>query len=176
MCKAGGGASWAPPVYTLRCTAKLLRRLGPPSEGASEPPSNHLGDWYATLVHAPRMQLVLMVSERSLLPLVVPAREAATLPERAPSALAEVLLRLGVLPPVVEREVAAMAGAKIGRTANRRVLGSMNDFVAMMRSHPWPPSLTALSLELAAAPCGPIGMASPDDLTRELLADPAQLA
>ncbi|MFO0585537.1 MAG: hypothetical protein U0229_24915 [Anaeromyxobacter sp.] len=162
-------------MYTLRCTAKLLRRLGPPSQGASEPPSNLLGDWYATLVHAPRMQLVLMVSERSLLPILVPAREAATLTERSPGALAEVLLRLGVLPSVIEREVAAMAQATIGRTANRRVLGSMNDFVAMMRSHPWPPpSLTALSIWLAAAPCGPIGMASPDDLTRELLADPAR--
>jgi len=157
-------------VYTLRCTAKLLRRLGPPLDGSPELPTNRLGDWYATLVHAPRMQLVLMVSERSLLPLVVPAREASTLLERAPTVLAEVLLQLGVRPTVIEHEIAAMAGASIGRTAKRRVLGSMNDFLGMMRSHPWPPSsLTALSLELAEAPCGPIGMMSPDDLTRELL-------
>jgi hypothetical protein len=164
-------------MFTLRCTAKLLRRLGPPTEGSAAPPTNRLGDWYATLVHAPRAQLVLMVSERSLLPVVVPAREASTLLERAPPALADVLLHLGVRPTVIEHEMAAMAGASIGRTANRRVLGSMNDFLGMMRSHPWPPSsLTALSLELAAAPCGPIGMMSPDDLTRELMADLAERA
>ena len=160
-------------MYTLRCTSKLLARLGPPTEVTPEPPSNALGDWYATLVHAPRLQVVLMVSERSLLPLVVPAREAATFLERAPRALAEVLLGLGVRSSVIEREVRAMAGPRIGRTANRQVLGSMNDFLRMMRSHPWPPSsLAAVSLELAKAPCGPIGMASPDDLTRELLTDP----
>ncbi len=158
-------------MYTLRCTAKLLKRFGLPVQGAGELPTNRLGDWYATLVHAPRMQLVLMVSERTLLPVVVPAREAPTILERAPTALADVLLRLGVRPALIEPELAAMAGASIGRTANRRVLGSMNDFLRMMRSHHWPPSsLTALSVELAAAPCGPVGMASPDDLTRELMA------
>ena len=157
-------------MYTLRCTAKLLRRLGPPAMGPAEPPTNRLGDWYATLVHAPRVQLVLMVSERSLLPILLPAREASTLLERAPMALAEVLLQLGVRPTVIEHELTAMAGGAVGRTANRRVLGSMGDFLGMMRSHPWPPpSLTALSLKLAEAPCGPIGMRSPDDLTRELL-------
>lgn len=158
-------------MYTLRCTAKLLKRLGPPVEGASEPPTNRLGDWYATLVHAPRMQLVLMVSERTLLPLVVPAREASTFLERAPTALSEALFRLGVRPAAIEEELAAMARASIGRTVNRRVLGSMNDFLRMMRSHPWPPpSLTELALWLAESPCGPIGMASPDDLTRKIFA------
>lgn len=161
-------------MYTLRCTAKLLKRLGPSVEGAGEPPTNRLGDWYATLVHAPRMQLVLMVSERTLLPLVVPAREASTFLERAPAALADVLLRLDVRPAVIEQEVAAMVGGSIGRTASRRVLGTMNDFLGMMRSHPWPPpSLTELALWLAESPCGPIGMASPDDLTRDLPAGSA---
>lgn len=74
-------------MYTHRCTAKLLRRLGPPAVGPANQPLTRLGDWYATLVHAPRMQLVLMVSERSLLPILLPAREASTLLERAPMAL-----------------------------------------------------------------------------------------
>lgn len=158
-------------MYTLRCTAKLLARLGPLTEAAREEPTTALGDWYATLVHAPRMQVVLLVSERTLMPLVVPAREARTLVKRVPLALARALAELGVASPAIEREVEAMAGPHIGKTASRRVLGSMNDFLRMMRFHPWPPrSLTALSLELAEAPCGPIGMQSPDDVTRELFA------
>lgn len=158
-------------VYTLRCTGKLLARLGPVTEVAREPPTTVLGDWYGTLVHAPGMQLVLLVSERTLFPLVVPAREARTLAERFPLALGRALAQLGVSPAAIEREVQAMADPRIGKTARRTVLGSMNDFQRMMPAHPWPPrSLTTLSLELAEAPCGPIAMRSPDDLTRELFA------
>ncbi len=163
-------------MYTLRCTGKLLARLGPVTEVAREPPTTVLGDWYGTLVYAPGMQLVLLVSERTLFPLVVPAREARTLPERIPVALGRALAQLGVSPPAIDREVQAMAGLRIGKTASRTVLGSMNDFRQMMMAHPWPPrSLTAFSLELAEAPCGPIGMRSPDDLTRELFAVSAGL-
>lgn len=158
-------------VYTLRCTGKLLARLGPVTEVAREEPTTVLGDWYGTLIHAPKMQLVLLVSARTLLPVMVPAREARTMVERFPLALARVLAELRVAPSAIDREMQAMVGPQIGKTASRQVLGSMNDFRQMMMAHPWPPrSLTTLSLELAEAPCGPIGMRSPDDLTRELLA------
>jgi hypothetical protein len=163
-------------VYTLRCTGKLLARLGPVTEVARDPPTTVLGDWYGTLVYAPGMQLVLLVSERTLLPLVVPAREGRTLAHRLPLALGRALAELGVALPAIDREVQAMAGSRIGKTASRQILGSMNDFRQMMMAHPWPPvSLTALSLELAEAPCGPIGMRSPDELTRELFAAPGRL-
>jgi hypothetical protein len=123
------------------------------------------------------MQLVLLVSERTLFPLVIPAREAGTLAERFPIALGRALAQLGVSRAAIDREVQAMAGPRIGKTASRQILGSMNDFRRMMMPHPWPPgSLTALSLELAEAPCGPVGMRSPDDLTRELLAAPGRIA
>ena len=66
---------------------------------------------------------------------------------------------------------------RFGRSAASLMLLRQTRFLRMMRSHPWPPSsLTAVSLELAKAPCGPIGMASPDDLTRELLTDPLHRA
>jgi hypothetical protein len=158
-------------VYTLRCTGKLLKRLGPVTEAAREPPTTVLGDWYATLIYAPGMQLVLLTSERALLPMVVQAREARTLAERIPLALDRVLAALQVPPAAIEREVAAMAAPRIGKTASRQVLGTMNDFQRMMPYHAWPPaSLTAVALELAEAPCGPIAMRSPDDQTRELFA------
>jgi hypothetical protein len=164
-------------VYTLRCTGKLLARLGPVSQVAREAPTTALGDWYGTLIHAPGMQVVLLVSERTLFPVVTPAREARTLTERFPLALGRALAELGVALPAIDREVRAMGGPRIGKTASRQVLGSMNDFLRMMRYHPWPrTSLTALSLELARAPCGPIGMRSPDDLTRELFATRGLLA
>jgi hypothetical protein len=164
-------------VYTLRCTGKLLKRIGPVTEKAREAPTTVLGDWYGTLIYAPRIQLVLLTSERTLLPVVVEAREARTLTQRFPMALARVLAELGVALPAIDREVQAMAAPRTGKTASRQVLGTMNDFQRMMPYHQWPPrSLTAVSLELAEAPCGPIGMRSPDDLTRELFAAPHGLA
>ena len=81
------------------------------------------------------MQLVLLTSERTLLPVVVQAREARTLAERFPLALARVLAALQVPPAAIEREVAAMAGPRIGKTASRQVLGTMNDFQRMMPYH-----------------------------------------
>jgi hypothetical protein len=154
-------------VYTLRCTGKLLKRLGPVTEATRELPTTVLGDWYGTLVYAPGMQLVLLTSERTLFPVVVQAREARTLVERFPLAL---------LLAAIDREVQAMAGPRIGKTRSRQVLGMMNDFQRMMTYHAWPPaSLTAVALELAEAPCGPIGMRSPDDLTRELFAQPGDV-
>jgi len=173
-----GGSGWEDAaVYTLRCTGKLLRRLGPLTEVSREAPTTVLGDWYGTLVYAPAMQLVLLVSERTLLPVVVAAKESRTLAGRFPLALARVLAELKVPLAVIDREMEAMAERWIGKTASRQVLGSMNDFQRMMPYHPWPArSLTALALELAEAPCGPIGMRSPDDLTRELFAVPGAVA
>lgn len=172
--ECGRGLGWQDaPVYTLRCTGKLLRRLGPVTEVSREAPTTALGDWYGTLIHAPRMQLVLLVSERTLLPVLVLAREARTLAERFPLSLARILAELKVPLATIDREVEAMRASTIGKTASRQVLGSMNDFHRMLTYQPWPPvSLTAVSLELARAPCGPIGMQSPDDLTREQLATP----
>ncbi len=157
-------------MFTLRCTGKLLRRLGVAPSASVDEPTTILGDWYPTLIHAPRLQVVLAVSERTLLPVVVPARDAKSLIPRFRVALGAMLLALDVRPAAVERELQAMDGVAVGKTRSRTVLGSMNDFIRMSKGHPWRPrSLEELSLELACAPCGPIGMKSPDDLTRALL-------
>jgi len=37
-------------MFTLRCTARLRKRLGMTEETTSTPPSTKLGDWYAHLV------------------------------------------------------------------------------------------------------------------------------
>ena len=109
------------------------------------------------------------VSERSLLPVVLPAKEAPTLVPRFRDALAELLARLGVPPAEIERERAEMADVRIGRTASRQILGSMNDFLRMLSYRSPRRSLLDESRQLAQAPCGPIDMRSPDDLTVEML-------
>jgi hypothetical protein len=156
-------------VFTLRCTGKLLKRLHATPGVDLEEPTTRLGDWYATLVYEGYEQLVLCVSERSLLPVVIPAREARTLVPRFRDALSELLVLLGVPTTEIERELAAMVDVRIGRTASRQILGSMNDFLRMLSYRRPGTSLLEESRKLAEAPCGPLGMRSPDDVAPELL-------
>jgi len=106
-------------VVTLRCTHKLLGRLRASTDPGDLPPTTKLGDWYASLLYAPGGQLVLFVSERSLLPVVVPAKEARTLVDRLRASLREVLSRLGVARRVIDFELAEMGSVRLGKTASR---------------------------------------------------------
>jgi hypothetical protein len=156
-------------VITLRCTRKLLARLRAPVEPHDLPPTTKLGDWYANLLYVPGGQLVLFVSERSLLPVIVPAREARTLVDRFKVSLREVLSRLGADVAAIDRELAEMERLRLGKTASRQVLGSMTDFAFMLEASASGTFLIDDSLWLAQTPCGPIGMKSPRDVAVGLL-------
>src|SRR5262249_47773564 len=121
-------------MFTLRCTAKLRKRLGTRHELPATPPSTKLGDWYAHLLFT-RPQLVLCVSERTLLPVLVPARDGSLLVARLCYAVGQMLTALGVGDAAVASEREAMKDAVIGKTVSRQVLGSMNDFVHMLDSY-----------------------------------------
>ena len=72
---------------------------------------------------------------------------------------------------VPSEELQAMTDFVFARTTNRSILGTMNDFDRILDAAPGQ-SLTSAALELAEAPCGPIGMESPDRATRKLFANP----
>jgi hypothetical protein len=152
-------------VFTLRCTAKLLRRLGGPHDTSPAAPSTRLGDWYAHLLFT-RPQLVVCVSERTLLPVLIPARDATALVPRLREGAVRMLRSLGIPEAVVAAEATAMAQAVIGKTASRQVLGSMNAFVWMLDSYlAHHDTLLDVSLHLAETPCGPLRMKAPRDET-----------
>ena len=132
------------------------------------PTDTVLGDWYANLVYAGRTQVVLAVSDRTLLPIVVPAREARTLVQRLGDALEPVLLTIGVPPQIVAAERHAMQWVTLGKTSNRRILGSLKELafqleVGLLSS----PSKSFLeqSLWLAQTPMKVIDYGSPEDAT-----------
>ena len=81
-------------MFTLRCTQKLLTRIGTGPLLESAPPDNVLGDWHANIVRVGRVQMVLAVSERTLLPVVVPAKDGRMLVERISAALDPLLLSI----------------------------------------------------------------------------------
>ena len=162
-------------MTTLRCTAKLLKRLRIRDPGEPPPPENRLGDWYANILYTRQGHFVLLVSEHSLLPIVTTARDLDHFEERFLRLLTDVLRALEVPQKLIDRELSQMDPLYYGRTNSRVVLGSMNDFAQMFKDVlPGTSEWTFLdhSLDLAHAPCGPIGMQRPEDVAPHLLMNP----
>lgn len=61
-------------MLTIRCTQKLLLRVGVSPKVQTISPTTVLGDWYANLIFTRPQQLVLCLNERSLLFLLLPAQ------------------------------------------------------------------------------------------------------
>lgn len=155
-------------MFTLRCTQKLLDRLGSAPVADPTSPDTVLGDWYANLIRVGRIQLVLAVSERTLFPVVVPAKESRTLLPRLTEAMEPQLLAIGVPLGEAHAELMAMHGGAIAKTASRRVLGSLNDlaFQLDVALKHWPDrSFMAHSLWLAQTPLTYIEHAAPENAT-----------
>jgi hypothetical protein len=158
-------------VLSLRCTKKLLDRMRIDPEPHPPTPTTILGDWYANLLYVGKQQLILAVSEKTLLPVVVPAVDAKLLPRRLPEALFDVLKALGISWNAIDREMREMQQVVVGRTANRRVLGTMNDLAFALPYRRGDESLSRLALWLAETPCSPIKMNSPDRETKAAFAE-----
>ncbi|MGH8289581.1 MAG: DUF6933 domain-containing protein [Steroidobacteraceae bacterium] len=166
-------------MLTLRCTRAVRARLHLPENlPLPQASSGVLGDWYVHLVRFGHVQLILATSERSLLTVLLPARDLRkNLSHNIRTAVAALLEALDVSPESARREIAAMEPVAFGRAENRRVLGSMNDFAFQARIHlaGGEGDLLAVALRLAETPMSAIGLRSgdlgyPDKLARELLA------
>jgi hypothetical protein len=113
------------------------------------------------------------VNERTLLPVFMPLAPATTLAGRFPSALRRVLEVHGVDPRFVDHEIRSMGDGHYAKTANRSLLGVMNEFAFLGNVHRVElgadEDLVALSVRLSETPMGPLhkSQSSPD---RELKA------
>jgi hypothetical protein len=158
-------------VLVLRCTQKLLKRIGPP---VADPPESTtaLGDWYAQPLAVGHQRYVVLVSERSRLPVLMPGRDVKHLAAHFPAALSRVLEGLGVPEEIIARERAEAGEIVVARTASRSVLGTLNDFSHMLK---WQRrddpalDLTSEAVRLSYTPVGPLGPGWPDEVTFRLL-------
>lgn len=161
-------------MTAFRCTAKLMKRLDIDEPGEPPPPNNALGDWYVDILFTRAGHFLLLLSERSRLPVLLSARELHAFPGRFLRTLPEVFRRIGVPPHQIDRELAAMQPFYYGKTANRSVLGSLVDFRFLAKQ--WLSagdlSLHEVNLRLARTPCLPLRSSFPDKETRSLLANP----
>jgi hypothetical protein len=115
-------------LTALRCTRRLLDRMRATPVETVPAATNALGHWYATLVTHRRVNLVHAISERSLLSIVLPAAPFNSLTERFPFALAELLRALGAPQERIAAEIAATVPMSVAATANRKVLGCLNQY------------------------------------------------
>ena len=159
-------------MFNLHCTKKLLDRIKPevqvPRHGTTR-----LGSWYATALFW-KPQMALLVNERTLLPVLLPLAPAATLAQRFPVALRDVLRALDTPVEFIDSEIDGMNEVVYAKTANRSVLGVMNEFAYLAegyRDQGGSIDPVALSLKLAGTPCGPLykGAVFPDKALRELV-------
>lgn len=154
----------------LRCTRKLRERLKQVPLPQPSPSTTVLSDWYCNLVYFGRTQAILAVSEKTRLPILIPAREVHLLHSRLIDALTTTLSTFGIDRDFIQCELNQMNEYQIAPTINRSVLGSLNDFERMasfMFDQPIQPSLEEVSAKLAQTPCSPIGYKSPEVVTIE---------
>lgn len=144
-------------MIVLRATQKvlgLLRQSGR-GPGASD---TALGDWYVNRIVIDRQPLLLLVSERSLLSAIVPARDVRGLPERLAAIVAARLRRLGIDDAIVAAEIETMSVVVVAKTVDRAVTGQMVDFAKSLPYYlpvsEWSHTdLCAAEDQLAETPC-----------------------
>lgn len=164
-------------MITLRCTQKLLRRLGIANpEAVSTPPTCALGNWYANLIYIGRAQMVMATSARSLLTVLLPAADLRkSLAVNLADMTCLLLQEIGIDPDCAAREAAAMQPALNARTESRSVLASMNDFALALDWY-WRDGLAPMEIMLRFAETPKSALvtkgrpyANPVDVTRSLL-------
>ena len=159
------------------CCTRVVRdrlRLAEPLP-LPEQPTASLGNWYVHLGRFGHRQIVLATSERSLLTVLLPARQLReTIQSSFLAAVAELLTALQVPPHVLTRELEALQPISFAAASNRKVIGSMNEFVWQLGSYL---SRTSdpleLSLQLSETPMSAVGSKSsygvPREVAQELL-------
>ncbi|MGH9521494.1 MAG: DUF6933 domain-containing protein, partial [Terriglobales bacterium] len=138
-------------------------------------PSNRLGNWYVHLARFGHRQIALATSERSLLTVLLPARRLReNIESDFHTAVAELLTALKLPTSVVGRELAAMQPISFAVASNRRVIGSINEFVWQLENYMTRTvNPLILSLRLSDTPMSAVGaksnLAFPREVARDLL-------
>ena len=157
-------------MLVLRCTQKLLARLKQADNPPAVESTTRLGDWYGNILRLGRRQHLLFISERSRLPVVLPITESKRLGTVFPDAVCERLAIVGIAAADIADERMRMSELAFGRTRNRSLLGTLNDFAFMAQSgdarRTEPESPEELMQVLSQTPILPLDGASPIALTR----------
>jgi len=162
-------------VITIRCTQKLCKYLGIYPVENPELTTSTLGDWYANLVPTISGGLIVIMCEKTLLTVAIPAWESEELVPLFRMRLANLLGMIGLHPKDIESEINHYDQAQFCKTTSRSALGSLNDFVwhyQMMVDEArgiLNLNLSEAELKLSRVPCKPIDYRYPSEAAKKLL-------
>jgi hypothetical protein len=162
-------------MITLRCTQKLQKFLGIVPVNILELTTATLGDWYANLVPTVSGDLIVFVNETALLTVAIPTLETNNLVPLFRLRVTNLLEMIGINPKEIVNEISHYQQIQFGKTASRRILGSMNDIawqyqtMAEDAENKVDLSLSKAELNLSQMPCKPIDYRFPAEIARELL-------
>jgi hypothetical protein len=157
-------------LLVIRGTRELLRGL--PVQIDDVASTTALGDWFAQPVIVGKQSYFLLVSRLSLLPVVMRGGDPASIASDFSGALEQVLLRLGVAPDAVAREVGECRDVVFAAGDSASIRASVSDLAGRMKRYmPGGPldDLVDVSLRLGDVPLKALGFALPGEVARRLL-------
>lgn len=162
-------------MITLRYTQNLQKYLGIVPIDLPEPSTAVLGDWYVNLVPTLSGDLIIFLSEKTLLTVAIPVWESKNLVPIFRMRVANLLGMIGVLPKDIANEISHFDQVQYSKTTSRSALGSLNDFAwhyqvlgeeARSKSDL---SLAKAELKFIQMPCKPLDYRYPSEVAKELL-------
>jgi hypothetical protein len=161
-------------LVVLRCTKKLLKALDIKPTDAVAPSTNILGEWYAHLIETAVGDLVVFANARTLLSVALPASAISQLIPLFTARVYNLLRIIGVPDRCANQEIASYQDVLFARTADRSVLGSLNEiaryyqYVAEASGPDEPISLQHIEQKLSRYLHKPLGYRYPADVAIEL--------
>lgn len=123
-------------MKTIHCTQKLLKEITTPVQDLKDiiPDNSGLGNWYGNLFRFNRRKCLIFTSELTLYTFFVygvKKHDIETLPDLFRENLKMNLKQSGIEHHIIDQITAEYNGISFCKTANRSVLGSMNDFIRL---------------------------------------------
>jgi hypothetical protein len=119
-------------MVIFRPTSSLAAKMGLKIAATPLRSETRLGDWYAKDIRLGTRHMVLCVNELSRLAVVMDGAPYASIPERFPAAVRQLLEAIVPSTKEIGLELAAMQTISIAKTSSRSVLGSMNEYELML--------------------------------------------
>lgn len=164
-------------MITVRPIQDLAKRAGFKISSVDRTSTAKLGDWYAKGVIIRRKHFVICVSETTRLAVVLDGAPYETFPSRLPDQVAKLLGSYGVSKEKIAEEQDHMSEIFIGKTANRSIVGTLNEYCFLLRvqeEHDPKRFKTNLdrSLSLSKTPSLVMEPGFPEDVVRQIFSRP----
>jgi hypothetical protein len=113
-------------LVQIKCTRKLVRRIGAKPAGGESNPSTVLGDWHANIIPVWGGEIIISLNERSLLTVILPAAAVEDLGAELRYRAFSLIERLNLPARFAEAVEAEFESVVITKADNRTLLGRLN--------------------------------------------------